>query len=216
MLAIALATPEADSNSTKGRTHLPRTCTTEPGVNLPGNDLRKQCVGGGAPYAPCEAGSAAECRDRCAARNRCNGYVHAAPDASAAGSCYLKGGELRALQPLRSAGFVSGWCVPAARSPWDGAATTVLQMWFNEPQSATQALTPPEYVTHMLCRNEQYARSHGYSYQLEARRQLPNTFAPSWERLPAMLRLLARERVPRQIIMYLDTDVQVGPPSHVP
>ena len=86
----------------------------------------------------------------------------------------------------------------------------------NEPQSATQALTPPEYVTHMLCRNEQYARSHGYSYELEARRQLPNTFAPSWERLPAMLRLLARERVPRQIIMYLDTDVQVGPPSHVP
>ena len=78
-------------------------------VNLPGHDIAEQC-GGGRPYTPCPAYSAAECRERCAARRcRCFAYVYT-PE----GSCYLRRRGQSGRGTRIQATFRDGWKVGGA------------------------------------------------------------------------------------------------------
>lgn len=96
-------------------------CTEVRGIDLPGHDLLEQCMGG-APYAPCAAASAAQCRERCTAHSHCHAYVHAAADAASKGACYLKDRGLLGHHG-HSAPVVSGKC----RRPIDEGGDTTMR-----------------------------------------------------------------------------------------
>jgi len=85
--------------------------SVEIGLDLPGGDLRRQCVDD-VPFAPCTVASATECLQHCARRSRCFAYVYS----TLKNTCHLKSASVAIFgKRINAYGVHLGRCI--ARMP---------------------------------------------------------------------------------------------------